>query len=50
MKITTIGVDLAKILFQIHGVDLRGKVAARKQLKRTEMLNRDFPLEINQGE
>ncbi|MEJ1958402.1 MAG: IS110 family transposase [Nitrosomonadales bacterium] len=38
MKITTIGVDLAKILFQIHGVDGRGKVAARKQLKRTEML------------
>ena len=38
MKITTIGVDLAKILFQIHGVDLRGKLAARKQLKRTEML------------
>ena len=38
MKITTIGLDLAKALFQVHGVDERGKVAARKQLKRAEML------------
>jgi transposase len=38
MKITTIGIDLAKIIFQIHGVDERGKVAVRKQLKRAEML------------
>jgi transposase len=37
MKITTIGLDLAKLLFQVHGVDERGKVAARKQLRRTEM-------------
>jgi len=34
MKITTIGIDLAKAVFQIHGVDARGKVAVRKQLKR----------------
>ncbi len=38
MKITTIGIDLAKAVFQIHGVDERGKVAVRKQLKRAEML------------
>jgi transposase len=37
MKITTIGLDLAKALFQVHGVDERGKVVARKQLKRAEM-------------
>jgi transposase len=37
MKITTIGIDLAKVVFQIHGVDERGKVAVRKQLKRAEM-------------
>lgn len=37
MKITTIGIDLAKLVFQIHGVDERGKVAVRKQLKRAEM-------------
>jgi len=38
MKITTIGLDLAKVLFQVHGEDERGRVAARKQLKRAEML------------
>jgi transposase len=38
MKITTVGIDLAKLVFQVHGVDERGKVAARKQLKRAEML------------
>jgi transposase len=37
MKITTIGIDLAKNVFQIHGVDKRDKVAVRKQLKRAEM-------------
>jgi len=37
MKITTIGIDLAKAVFQIHGVGERGKVAVRKQLKRSEM-------------
>ncbi|MFA6064128.1 MAG: IS110 family transposase [Gallionella sp.] len=39
MKITTIGIDLAKIVFQIHGVDERGKVGVRKQLKRADMSN-----------
>jgi len=33
MKITTMGIDLAKEVFQIHGVDERGKVVVRKQLK-----------------
>lgn len=37
MKITTVGIDLAKVVFQIHGVDERDKVAVRKQLKRAEM-------------
>ena len=37
MKITTIGIDLAKNVFQIHGVDAHGKVAVRKQIKRAEM-------------
>jgi transposase len=37
MKITTIGIDLAKEIFQIHGVDGRGKVAVRKQVKRKDM-------------
>ena len=31
MEITTIGVDLAKNVFQVHGVDQRGKVALRSK-------------------
>ena len=38
MKITTVGIDLAKSVFQIHGVDERGKAVLRKQLKRAEVL------------
>jgi transposase len=34
MKITTVGVDLAKNVFQVHGVDERGKTVLRKQLRR----------------
>jgi len=37
MKITTIGIDLAKEVFQIHGVDVHGKAVLRKQLRRSEM-------------
>jgi hypothetical protein len=33
MKVTTIGIDLAKTVFQVHGVDERGKVVLRKQLR-----------------
>lgn len=38
MKITTIGVDLAKNIFQIHGVDAHEKPVVRRALKRGEML------------
>jgi transposase len=37
MKITTVGIDLAKNVFQIHAVDEHGKTAVRKQLKRDQM-------------
>lgn len=37
MKITTIGIDLAKEVFQIHGVDKHGKAVLRKQLRRSKM-------------
>lgn len=39
MKLTTVGIDLAKNIFQVHGVDARSRVLLRKQLKRAEMLN-----------
>jgi transposase len=38
MNITTVGIDLAKLLFQVHGVDARGKVTLRKQLKRSTVI------------
>lgn len=38
MKITTIGIDLAKSVFQIHGVDEHGKVALKRQLRREQVL------------
>ena len=33
MQITTIGLDLAKSVFQVHGVDAEGKVAVRRKLR-----------------
>jgi len=33
MKIKTIGIDLSKNVFQVHGVDECGKAVLRKQLK-----------------
>jgi len=38
MKITTVGIDLAKNVFHIHGVTASGKVAVSKALKRDELL------------
>ena len=32
--ITTIGLDIAKTVFQVHGVDAGGQVIVRRQLKR----------------
>ena len=32
--ITTIGLDIAKSVFQVHGVDAAGQVLIRHQLKR----------------
>ena len=36
MHITTIGLDLAKHWFQVHGVDAAGKVTVKRRLRRTE--------------
>lgn len=38
MKITTVGMDLAKNVFQVHGVDEHGKVAVRKKLDRFNLV------------
>ncbi len=37
MKIMTVGIDLAKNVFQVHGVNEHGKTVLRKQLKRDQV-------------
>jgi transposase len=39
MNIKRIGIDLAKQVFQVHGVDNQEKPVLRKQLRRAQMLN-----------
>jgi len=38
MQITTIGLDIAKNVFQIHGIDAAEKVVVRKQLRRGQVM------------
>ena len=38
MQITTIGLDIAKNVFQVHGVDAAEKVVVRKQVRRGQIL------------
>jgi hypothetical protein len=37
-EVTTIGLDLAKHVFQVHGVDAEGAMVLRKQLRRAQVL------------
>lgn len=37
-EITTIGLDLAKRFFQVHGVDAAGRVVLKRQLKRDQVV------------
>jgi len=38
MKITTVGLDLAKSVFTVHGVDEHGRMALRKTVRRAKLL------------
>ena len=38
-EVTTIGLDLAKSVFQVHGADNVGKVVVRRQLRRRQVLS-----------
>ena len=38
MNVTTIGIDLAKNTFSLHGVDSRGKILFRKTLARAKLM------------
>ena len=39
-NVITIGVDLAKSVFQVHGVDAEGVIVVRRQLRRRQV----FPI------
>ncbi len=49
MEITTIGLDLAKGIFQVHGVDETGQVVVRKLLRRAQMLSFFVPGRYGSG-
>jgi len=36
--VATIGLDIAKSVFQVHGVDAAGQMVIRRQLKRRQVL------------
>ena len=39
MHITTLGIDLAKHVFQLHGVDARGRAVLSRRVKRSQLLD-----------
>ena len=42
MKIATVGLDLAKNVFQLHGIDAAGRVVVRRRLRRSEVIEDTF--------
>jgi transposase len=44
-KITTLGVDLAKNVFQLHGVDFAGKAVLRREVRRSQLMKTMAQLE-----
>jgi len=39
LHITTLGIDVAKTVFQLHGVDVRGRAVLSRRVKRSQLLN-----------
>ena len=51
-EITTVGLDLAKRIFQVHGADAKGRVVLQKKLRREDVLSffaKLPPLRCRQG-
>ena len=42
-EVSTIGLDIAKSVFQIHGVDVDGAVVIRRQVRRAKVLSSSLP-------
>lgn len=45
-KITTIGLDIAKQVFQVHGVDTGDGVIIRRKLRRDDVLGSNGPIQV----
>jgi len=39
MQVSTVGLDIAKRVFQVHGVDTAGRVVVRRKLQRAQVAN-----------
>jgi transposase len=39
MTVTTLGIDIAKSVFQLHGVDLDGTIVLQSNLRRSALLD-----------
>ena len=37
-EVTTIGLDIAKSVFQVHGIDAAGTIVIQRQIRRGQML------------
>ena len=44
-KIATLGIDLAKNVFQLHGVDSTGKAVLRREVRRAQLMKAIAQLE-----
>jgi transposase len=42
-EVSTIGLDIAKSVFPVHGVDVAGSVVIRKRVSRAKVLEADMP-------
>jgi transposase len=49
MEVTTVGIDLAKKVFQLHGCDATGKAVLRKQVGRRRLLGLVVNLPLRDG-
>jgi transposase len=38
MQVTTVGLDLAKHWFQVHGIDADGRIVVRRRLQRSGVI------------
>ena len=38
MQVTTIGLDIAKNVFQVHGIDNEGRVVLRRKVRRDQLV------------